>query len=136
MYFDSYCRVVLEQRSEVPRCIALLLSEWGPIVHGRHALLRALRGANNPSTPLFEGSVEMAAPAAGAAPAPVPAPARSLFRLVGGGPGTTRWDLIHDSPIISALPFVGWVLNAAGTHSEAPRSELVGALLTQADRPA
>ena len=42
MYFDSYCRVVLEQRSEVPLCLALLLSEWGPTVHGRHALLRAL----------------------------------------------------------------------------------------------
>ena len=45
----------------------------------------------------------MAAPAASAVPAPVPAPARSLFRLVGGGPATTLWDVVHDSPIISAL---------------------------------
>ena len=89
MYFDSYCRVVLEQRSEVPLCLALLLSEWDPTVHGRRVLLRALHGANNSSTPLFYGPVDMSAPAAGAAPVPVPAPARSLFRLVGGGPGAT-----------------------------------------------
>ena len=75
-------------------------------------------------------------PAAGAAPAPVPAPARSLFRLVGGGPGAALWDLVHDSPIVKALPFIGWTLNAAGTHREAPRAEVVGALLLQANRPA
>ena len=78
----------------------------------------------------------MAAPAAGAAPAPVPAPARSLLRLVVGGPGTALWDVVQDSPLVSALPFVGWTRNAAGTHFEAPRSELVGVLLSQADRPA
>ena len=78
----------------------------------------------------------MAAPAAGAAPAPVPAPARSLFRLVVGGPGTSLWDVVVDSPMATALPFIPWARNAAGTHVEAPRSELVGVLLTQADRPA
>ena len=78
----------------------------------------------------------MSAPAGAAAPATVPAPARTHFRLVGGGAGPTLWDLVHDSPIVKALPFVDWALNAAGSHREAPRSQLAGALLLQADRPA
>ena len=55
-----------------------------------------------------------------------------------GGPGTALWDVVQDSPLVTALPFVGWARKAQReriTRRHAP-SWLVGVLLTQADRPA
>ena len=40
-----------------------------------------------------------------------------------------------DSVVAKALKFLGWLPNAAGTDVEAPRHEIAGALLVQAEAP-
>ena len=96
----------------------LLSCEWGWAVCARRSLSSSLQRTPYFNTSIHYYSTGMAAAGAGVGPAPVPAPARTLFRMVGGGPGPTLWDLVHDSPIITALPFVDWSLNLAGSHRE------------------
>ena len=79
LVIDSRC---LGAVSEEPQSLALLLCEWGPAVHDRLSLVRALPLADNSSAPLFQLHVEMAAQVGGAAPAPAPAPARTLHTPV------------------------------------------------------
>ena len=71
-------------------------------------------------------SAALAAPAA-------PARARTNLHPVAGEP--QWWGVSHDSPLVTALPFIGWQSTAAGARRKAHRLCLVGALLPAARKP-
>ena len=67
-----------------------------------------------------------------------PAPARTLFTYVAGATAANRapsFDCVDDSPLVTSLTFLPWVLGAAGTPARIPRSSLVGTILKATRRP-
>lgn len=75
--------------------------------------------------------------AAAAPPAAPPSPARTTFQFVDGDGPTLReavWTVVHDSPLITALPFLPWAKPAAPARATVSRSSMVSAIL-MATRP-
>ena len=71
-----------------------------------------------------------------AAPLAAPlAPARARTNLHSVAGDTQWWGVNHDSPLVTALPFMGWQPAAAGARRKAHRLSLVGALLPAACKP-
>ena len=69
----------------------------------------------------------MAAPPALALAAPeLPAPARTRTNLHAVVGDSQRWGVSHDSPLVTALPFIGWQASAQGARRTAHRLALVG----------
>ena len=59
-----------------------------------------------------------------------PARTRTNFHAVVGD--SQRWGVIHDSPLVTALPFIGWQASAQGARRTAHRLALVGVMLPAA----
>ena len=74
---------------------------------------------------------------AAAPPPAAPARAQTNITLIPGLVGPPRvpalFQLAHDSPVVTAWPFVPW--NIAAPHATAPRSAVVGAILSGTRRP-
>ena len=74
-----------------------------------------------------------------AAPLPAaPAAARTQFTFVAGAPAAGRapsFDCDDDSPLVTSLVFLPWVIGAAGTPARVSRSSMVGALIKATRRP-
>ena len=74
-------------------------------------------------------------------PAAVPAPppvARTTFTYVAGDYTSRRpplFDIAEDSPLITSLPFLPWIIQPAGSPTRVPRSSLVGAIIMATRRP-
>ena len=72
----------------------------------------------------------MSAPAAANAP-----PARTRTNLYGVAGDSQSWGVNQDSPLVTALPFIGWQASGAGARRIAHRLAVVGALLPAARKP-
>ena len=67
-----------------------------------------------------------------------PPAARTTFQEVAGqaNPFTeARWTVAHDSPLVTAWPFIQWDLGAPPARASAPRSKVVGAILVACRQP-
>ena len=74
-----------------------------------------------------------------AAPLPAaPAAARTQFTFVAGATATGRvpsFDCDDDSPMITSLTFLPWVIGPPGTQARVSRSSMVGTLIKATRRP-
>ena len=92
------------------------------------ALCRAFHGLMMPGPRGADGNP-------GAAPPPPP-PARTLMTLEQGDPGARvedRWEVGESSPLVTAWPFLGWVI--ANARASAVRSSVAGTILLATRRP-
>jgi hypothetical protein len=67
-----------------------------------------------------------------------PAAARTAANFVPGTPATLReaqWTFERDSPVVTSLAFIDWLLPVAPARASAPRSVVVGAILLAARSP-
>jgi hypothetical protein len=72
---------------------------------------------------------QMAAPTG---PGGVPPPARTHFQFMAGDPTTgqeARFSLVHDSPMVLALPFLPWFIQTPPSRTTIVRSSMVAILL-------
>ena len=71
-------------------------------------------------------------PPAPAPPAAGPSPARTTFNFVtGDGPTGVEatWTVAHDSPLITSLAFLPWVIATPPARTSVARSAVVAAIL-------